>query len=97
VFSSSHIHSPPFYFLVSLHHFSSTVCKQIPAHVIRCLHHSSAFTAPVLPSTRQPPPLPSPLLPLQLHAIIEVASEQMADRQMWKQAVVSGCDMIVIM
>lgn len=78
-----------------------SVCKQIPAHVIRCLHHSYAFTAP---SFRLPPSLParlpslylSPLwvfpstphlpLPLQLQAIIEVAAEQMADRQMWMQA-----------
>lgn len=33
-----------------------SVCKQIPAHVIRCLHHSSTFTAPsFLPSLFLPP------------------------------------------
>lgn len=88
-------------FLVSLPHvlcLKVSVCKQIPAHVICCLHHSSAFTAPsFLPPSQlacvpsfypsgfsfhplSPPPHPH--LPMQLQAIIEVAAEQMADRQM---------------
>ncbi len=65
--------------------------------MIRCLHHSSAFTAPsflIPPSLPALPPacppftsrLSAPTLPLQLQAITEVAAEQMAGRQMWQQA-----------
>lgn len=39
--------------LLSTSRLQLSVCKQIPAHVIRCLHHSSAFTAP---SFLLPPP-----------------------------------------
>lgn len=67
---SSLIHSPPLFFLVSplsTSRLQLSVCKQIPAHVIRCLHHSSAFTAPsfLLPpsSLLAPPPACPPFTP----------------------------------
>lgn len=49
-----------------------SICKQISAHVIRCLHHSSAFTAHFFllpPSLPSPPPLAACLPCLYLSAL----------------------------